>query len=337
MIGIAKGMVTTFKHLFKPTFTIQYPNVKRQLPERSRMSFALGIDESGAPQCKACLLCEKSCPDDAITIESERREGAPGRVLKEFSIDLGRCMYCGHLRGAVLDAGPQAYRGFRERIGDARRDHSRPVPRHRRVARGGARPGRHSAGQGGRRVSLSLVFFYVYAAIAIAGAVGLLRARMLVHAVMSLFVTLLAIAALYLLLGSQFLAAMQLFVYGGAITILVLFVLMLASPSPERIGNPAPAGRWVAAGATLVLFGVLALAMVTARLETSPGQPPDTAALAELLFSRYVLPFEIAGLLLTIALVGAIVLARMGDTVEARRGADEHSQPDVSAEVGGVR
>ena len=79
MIGIAKGMVTTFKHLFKPTFTIQYPNVKRQLPERSRMSFALGIDESGAPQCKACLLCEKSCPDDAIIIESEsvkaRRDG----------------------------------------------------------------------------------------------------------------------------------------------------------------------------------------------------------------------------------------------------------------------
>ena len=186
-------------------------------------------------------------------------------------------------------------------------------------------------------MSLSLVFFYVYAAIAIAGAVGLLRARKLVHAVMSLFATLLAIAALYLLLGSQFLAAMQLFVYGGAITILVLFVLMLASPSPEPVGNPAAVARWVAAGATLVLFGTLAFTMVTVRLETSAGQPPDTAALAELLFSRYVLPFEIAGLLLTIALVGAIVLARRDDTVEARRRTDEHSQPDVSAEVGDAR
>ena len=95
MIGIAKGMVTTFKHLFKPTFTIQYPNVKRPLPERSRMSFALGTDESGAPQCKACLLCEKSCPDDAIKIDSEKVEGVPGRVLTRFAIDLGRCMYCG--------------------------------------------------------------------------------------------------------------------------------------------------------------------------------------------------------------------------------------------------
>jgi len=95
MIGIAKGMVTTFKHLFTPAFTIQYPNVKRPLPERSRMSFALGADESGAPQCKACLLCEKSCPDDAIAIESTKLEGVPGRVLTKFSIDLGRCMYCG--------------------------------------------------------------------------------------------------------------------------------------------------------------------------------------------------------------------------------------------------
>jgi len=95
MIGIAKGMVTTFKHLFKPTFTIQYPNVKRPLPERSRMSFALKTDESGAPQCKACLLCEKSCPDDAIKIDSEKREDGPGRVLTGFSVDLGRCMYCG--------------------------------------------------------------------------------------------------------------------------------------------------------------------------------------------------------------------------------------------------
>jgi len=95
MIGMAKGMVTTFKHLFKPTFTIQYPDVKRPLPERTRMSFELKKDANGEPQCKSCLLCEKSCPDDAIKIESEKREDAPGRVLTKFTIDLGRCMYCG--------------------------------------------------------------------------------------------------------------------------------------------------------------------------------------------------------------------------------------------------
>jgi len=95
VIGMAKGMITTFKHLFKPAITIQYPDVKRPLPERSRMSFALATDENGEPQCKSCLLCEKSCPDDAIKIESEKREDGPGRVLTKFTIDLGRCMYCG--------------------------------------------------------------------------------------------------------------------------------------------------------------------------------------------------------------------------------------------------
>jgi NADH-quinone oxidoreductase subunit I len=88
-------MTTIFKHLFKPAYTVQYPDVRRELPERSRMSFALLTDEDGVPLCKSCLLCEKSCQDHAIVIESEKREDAPGRRLTRFTIDLGRCMYCG--------------------------------------------------------------------------------------------------------------------------------------------------------------------------------------------------------------------------------------------------
>jgi len=95
MRGIARGMATTFKHLLRPAITEQYPDEKRALPERSRMSFALLTDEHGMPQCKSCLLCEKSCPDAAISIESEKRVEGPGRVLTRFTIDLGRCMYCG--------------------------------------------------------------------------------------------------------------------------------------------------------------------------------------------------------------------------------------------------
>jgi NADH-quinone oxidoreductase subunit I len=95
VIGIGKGMVTTLKHLLRPAITVQYPLVKRELPERSRMSFTLPLDENGTPLCKSCLLCAKACPDNAITIESEKREGVPGRTLTKFSIDLGVCMYCG--------------------------------------------------------------------------------------------------------------------------------------------------------------------------------------------------------------------------------------------------
>ena len=166
-------------------------------------------------------------------------------------------------------------------------------------------------------MSISLVFFYIYAAVAVAGALGLVFLRNLVHAVMSLFATLIAIAALYLLLGSQFLAAMQLFVYGGAITILVLFVLMLTGPRPEAGGRSKEVVRLLSAGLCAIFFGAIAMIIWQARWTTSPGTIHDTASIATILFSRYVLPFEIAGLSLTIALIGAVVLAREDDIIEA--------------------
>jgi NADH-quinone oxidoreductase subunit I len=95
VIGMGKGMATIIRHLFRPAFTIQYPDVKRELPARSRMSFAMLMDDDGMPRCQSCLLCERSCPDEAIHVESEKREEGPGRTLKRFTIDLGRCMYCG--------------------------------------------------------------------------------------------------------------------------------------------------------------------------------------------------------------------------------------------------
>lgn len=159
-------------------------------------------------------------------------------------------------------------------------------------------------------MSITLVFFYLYAAIAIVGAVGLVTAHRLIHAVLSLFATLFAIAALYLVLGSEFLAAMQLFVYGGAITVLVLFVLMLTRPSEEQVSTSSRFTRIAALGLCVVFFGVLATTVGTATWGDLPTQPHDTASLAQILFSRYVLPFEVAGLVLTIALIGAIVLAR---------------------------
>jgi NADH-quinone oxidoreductase subunit J len=162
-------------------------------------------------------------------------------------------------------------------------------------------------------VTVSLVFFYIYGAIAIAGAIGLVIARRLVHAVMSMFATLFAVAALYLLLGSEFLAAMQLFVYGGAITVLVLFVLMLTRPVDEVIGQRGGAIRLAAGTLTLVFFAVVAATLGRAEWKVVAATSTDTTELASILFSRYVLPFEIAGLVLTIALIGAIVLAREDD------------------------
>jgi len=90
-----KGMATTIGHLFRPNFNGGYPYTPKVLPERARMSFALGFGEDGTPLCKSCGVCERSCPDGAIRIVSSKREDGPGRVLERFEVDLGLCMYCG--------------------------------------------------------------------------------------------------------------------------------------------------------------------------------------------------------------------------------------------------
>jgi len=162
-------------------------------------------------------------------------------------------------------------------------------------------------------VSVSVVLFYVYALVAIAGAVWLVIARDLVHAVMSLFATLIALAALFLLLGSQSLAAMQLFIYGGAITVLVLFVLMFTGANREGGARSSRAVQLTALAICLGFFVLLAVAFVTARWQLTPVRGESVNAVALLLFSRLAIPFEIAGLALTVALIGSIVLAREDD------------------------
>lgn len=162
-------------------------------------------------------------------------------------------------------------------------------------------------------MTASLILFYVYAAVAVIGAIGMVSSPKLVHAVMWLFATLFAIAALYLSLGSEFLAAMQLFVYGGAVTVLVLFVLMLARPTETATSKPRATRTIAAAVLCAAFFAALAATLGGASFSHDVAGAHDTAQLAQILFSRYALPFELAGLALTIALIGAIVLAREED------------------------
>ncbi len=177
------------------------------------------------------------------------------------------------------------------------------------------------------------ILFYLYAAVAIAGAVVLVTFRNLVHAVVGLFATLVAIAGLYLILGSEFLAAMQLFVYGGAITVLVLFGLMLAGPVLGKDEVPRRAVVWVAGTVALLFFvAVVAVFWRTGWQVTEPFAH-DTESIATILFSRYVLPFEIAGLSLTIALIGSVVIAREDDVLDV---AEELEQAALGDGEGGA-
>jgi len=161
------------------------------------------------------------------------------------------------------------------------------------------------------------VLFYLYAAVALAGAIALVRARNLIHGIIGLFATLVAIGGLYLLLGSEFLAAMQLFVYGGAVTVLVLFALMLAGPKVATEAAPSRGVAWIAGVVSAAFFVAVGAVLWRTGWQLAPPHIHDTASIATILFSRYVLPFEIAGLSLTIALIGAVVISREDDIASA--------------------
>lgn len=171
-------------------------------------------------------------------------------------------------------------------------------------------------------MSVSLALFYAYGLITLAGAVGVVISRRAVHAAIWLFVSMLGVAALFMLMGSQFLAALQLFVYGGAITVLALFVLMLSKPSVEHVESPSTAGPFVAVVTAITLFATVVSAAALSPMPRGTGELAASTPLAELLFTRYLLPFEVAGLLLTVALVGAVVLVRSYSTQPAATGGD---------------
>jgi NADH-quinone oxidoreductase subunit I len=91
---IAKGMWLTFKYMFKPRMTINYPFEKGPLSPRFRGEHALRRYPNGEERCIACKLCEAVCPALAITIEAEPREDGSRRTTR-YDIDMTKCIYCG--------------------------------------------------------------------------------------------------------------------------------------------------------------------------------------------------------------------------------------------------
>jgi NADH-quinone oxidoreductase subunit J len=139
-----------------------------------------------------------------------------------------------------------------------------------------------------------------------------------IYATLSLVVTLFSMAVLFILLGAPFLGALQILVYAGAIVVLFLFVIMLLNVTKEE-GAHADRGvqLWVAILGALVFLGMFWLAFWRTGLRIGGPSPlPLTAdqvslkGLATALFTDYLLPFEIVGLLLLVAVIGATVAAR---------------------------
>jgi NADH-quinone oxidoreductase subunit J len=152
--------------------------------------------------------------------------------------------------------------------------------------------------------------FVILALLTIGGATATMTLRKLVHCALALAICLVGLAGLYLDLGAQFVGLAQILVYVGAVVILIVFAILLTrsdeAPSPK--GNQRLAGMLVAAA----VFAVLAWAVMGRNLWSGATAMPRQAAIRQIgstLMENYVLPLEIVGLLLTAALIGAVVIA----------------------------
>ena len=163
------------------------------------------------------------------------------------------------------------------------------------------------------------IAFYVISALILGFAVLVISSRSTVHAVLFLVLNFLAVAALYVLLTAQFLAVIQILVYAGGIVVLYLFVVMLVNLKRPPEDHAAPQRRgWLGLGLSALVLGELGAILVYGAGAAAPASPMQNSDLAinnvervgMLLYTDYLIPFEVASMLLLVAMVGAIILAK---------------------------
>ncbi len=168
-----------------------------------------------------------------------------------------------------------------------------------------------------------MFLFIIFALIAIVAAVGVIVSRKPVYSALFLLLNFATLAAFYIMLEAQFIAAVQIIVYAGAIVVLFLFVVMLIGGgelTDIRDRNKSLRQRLTAPRITALVLGLLLLAgivfgLVTGQLNPAQGSAAafdhgSAQAIASVLYTDYLLPFELAGILLLVGLVGAVVLAQ---------------------------
>lgn len=182
-------------------------------------------------------------------------------------------------------------------------------------------------------MTAQLLFFY-FSAMILAGAVVAVASPSLIYSALALLVTFIHIAGIYVLLNAEFIAAVQIIVYAGAILVLYLFVLMLFNPKQERLylHRQLPVGVFLGG----VILGLMFLAAFKTEIIAQKGTftvqsvraAGHTQSIGKVLYTDFIFPFEIASFILLVAMFGAILLA-------GRRGAPKKkSETDGMAENG---
>jgi len=164
-------------------------------------------------------------------------------------------------------------------------------------------------------ISGVLVIFFVLAGLAVLGAVSLIWQSHPIHSALSLILVMVSLAGLYLLMGAEFIAAVQIIVYGGAVMVLFIFVIMLLNAGVEERTNFSKMATFGGVPLALALGGIIAAAIARssgqlAAPAAAQGALTSTRDLSKLLFSEFVYPFELTSFLILVAILGAIVLAQ---------------------------
>ena len=162
---------------------------------------------------------------------------------------------------------------------------------------------------------MHLILFVLFAGFCLAGAINLLLQSHPISSALSLIVVMTSLAVLYLLLGAEFLAAAQIIVYSGAIMVLFTFVVMLLNAGREERTLGSRAAIVVGFPAVVAILALLATVILHAQgLGVASLKDPITSTedLSRVLFTQLLLPFEVTSVLILIAILGAVALARHG-------------------------
>ncbi len=148
--------------------------------------------------------------------------------------------------------------------------------------------------------------------LAIGGAIYMISFTKVVHMVMALSLTFISLAGLYVILNAEFIAFVQVLIYSGAITILMIFGIMMTRHQGEEQKPKRPAHNILTAVGALGLLGILFYAIQKSSLPSGEYVPVEknTMEIGQRLFNEYAIPFEIMSVLLTVAFIGAIVIAK---------------------------
>ena len=161
---------------------------------------------------------------------------------------------------------------------------------------------------------MHLVLFFIFGGLCVAGALNLLLQRHPINSALSLIVVMSSLAVLYLLLGAEFLAAAQVIVYSGAVMVLFTFVIMLLNAGLEERTRGSKAAYIAGFPGAAALFAVLAYMFLQNRGPLGFAKLGDqlvtTADLSKVLFRDLLLPFEVTSVLILVAILGAVALAR---------------------------